>query len=67
MPLIQVTLAQGRSPEQLRTLIAKVTEAVVEAIDAPKQNVRVVLYEVPRTHWAAGDVTLQERTGEKTS
>lgn len=67
MPLIQVTLAQGRSPEQLRTLIAKLTDAAVEAIDAPKQNVRVVLYEVPRTHWAAGDVTLQERTGEQTS
>lgn len=66
MPLVQVTLAQGRSPEQLRALISKVTAAVVEAVDAPQQNVRVVLYEVPKTHWAAGDVTLQERLdGEK--
>ncbi|MEE6176965.1 2-hydroxymuconate tautomerase [Mycobacterium sp. 050134] len=67
MPLVQVTLAQGRSPEQLRALISKLTEAVVDAVDAPKQNVRVVVYEVPATHWAAGDVTLQERTIGKES
>lgn len=67
MPLVQVTLAQGRSPEQLRALIGKLTEAVVDAVDAPKQNVRVVVYEVPATHWAAGDVTLQERAIGKES
>lgn len=67
MPLVQVTLAQGRSPEQLRTLISKLTAAVEEAIDAPKQNIRVVLYEVPKTHWAAGDVTLQERANQEKS
>lgn len=67
MPLVQVTLSQGRSPEQLRTLISKLTAAVGEAIDAPKQNIRVVLYEVPKTHWAAGDVTLQERANQEKS
>lgn len=61
MPLIQVTVAKGRTPDQLRALISKLTAAVVEAIDAPQQNVRVVLYEVPKTHWASGDLTLQER------
>lgn len=61
MPLVQVTLAEGRTPEQLRTLQSAVARAVVDAIGAPLESVRVVLYEVPRTHWAAGDVTLQER------
>lgn len=65
MPLVQVTLAEGRSPEQLRELISKITAAVVEAVDAPRQNIRVVLYEVPKTHWAAGDVTLQERANQE--
>ena len=32
-------------------------------VDAPKDNVRVVLREVPATHWAAGDVTIEERRG----
>lgn len=66
MPLVQVTLAQGRSPEQLRALMSEITRAAVEALDAPKESVRVVIYEVPRTHWAAGDVTLQERANRTT-
>lgn len=61
MPLIQVTLVQGRTPEQLRALISSLTAAVVESIGAPKEAIRVVLNEVPDTHWAAGDVTIAER------
>jgi 4-oxalocrotonate tautomerase len=37
---------------------------VCASIDAPKANVRVVIREVPRTHWAAGDVTLAERAAD---
>ena len=58
MPLVEVTLVEGRTPEQLRTLISRLTAAVVDSVGAPKENVRVVLREVPATHWAAGDVTI---------
>jgi 4-oxalocrotonate tautomerase len=61
MPLVEVTLVEGRTPDQLRTLISRLTAAVVDAVGAPKENVRVVLREVPVTHWAAGDVTIEER------
>ena len=61
MPLVEVTLVEGRTPEQLRALISRLTAAVVDALDAPKENVRVVLREVPTTHWAAGDVTIAEK------
>lgn len=61
MPLIEVTLAEGRSPEQLRTLMSKLTYAAVDALGAPLESIRVVLREVPTTHWAAGDVTIAER------
>lgn len=63
MPLVEVTLVEGRSPEQLRTLISRLTTAVVDSVGGPKENVRVVLREVPATHWAAGDVTVKERRG----
>ena len=63
MPLVEVTLVHGRTDEQLRTLISTLTAAVVDAVGAPKENVRVVLREVPATHWAAGDVTVAERRG----
>ncbi|MGH8939022.1 MAG: tautomerase family protein [Actinomycetes bacterium] len=61
MPFIEVTLVEGRSPEQLRALISGLTHAACDAIHASVANVRVVVREVPATHWAAGDVTIAER------
>ncbi|WP_353511333.1 2-hydroxymuconate tautomerase [Intrasporangium sp.] len=65
MPLIEITLVEGRSPEQLRSLISNVTRAAVESVDAPIESVRVVLREVPATHFAAGDVTIDERRAQR--
>ena len=67
MPLIEVTLAEGRSPEKLRALISKLTAAVVETGVAEKEAVRVILREVPKSHWAAGDETLAERAAKQQS
>ena len=63
MPLIEVTLVEGRSAAQLRTLVSALTQAAVEAVDAPLESVPVILREVPATHFAAGDVTIAERRG----
>ncbi len=64
MPLVEITLVEGRSPEQIRALMSATTDAVVASIAAPKESVRVVVREVPATHWAAGDVTIAERRAE---
>jgi 4-oxalocrotonate tautomerase len=61
VPLVEVTLVEGRTPDQIRLLIHELHEAVVRAVEAPPENVRVVVREVPPTHWAAGDVTIAER------
>ena len=65
LPLIEITLVEGRTPEQLRSLISTVTRAAVESVDAPLESVRVVLREVPATHFAAGDVTIDERRAQR--
>jgi 4-oxalocrotonate tautomerase len=62
VPFIEVTLVEGRRPEQLRALISALTHATAESLDAPATTVRVIVREVPPTHWAAGDVTIAERT-----
>jgi 4-oxalocrotonate tautomerase len=54
MPLIEVTLIEGRSPEALRALMRRLTDAAEETIAAPRGTIRVVLREVPATHWAVG-------------
>jgi len=61
MPMVEVTLVEGRSPEELRAMISAITTAVSETIAAPKANVRVIIREVPTTHFAAGNVTIAER------
>jgi 4-oxalocrotonate tautomerase len=64
MPLVQVTVRQGRPPEAIRKMISAVTEAVVQSLNAPLENVRVIVHEVPGTHWANGNVTLQEKSSQ---
>ena len=49
----------------MRALISKLTEAVVETDVAKKEAVRVILREVPKSHWAAGDETLAERAAKQ--
>ena len=60
MPLIEVTVAEGRSPEQIRSMMHEVHDAVLRTVDTRSEHIRVIVREVPRTHWATGDVTLRE-------
>lgn len=61
MPLVEVTLTAGRDPARLRELIHRVHEAVETSLGADPQQIRVIVREVPRSLWAAGDQTLAER------
>lgn len=61
MPVVQVTLTEGRSPETIRSMISAVTQALVDTGVAPKENVRVMVNEIPAEHFAAGDITISER------
>lgn len=56
MPIVQVQMIAGRTPEQKRRLIAEVTDAVVRAVDANRETVRVILTEVEAEHWGVGGV-----------
>ena len=64
MPLIEVTLVEGRTPEQIRALIEALTVAVEQSIDAPRSAVRIIIREVPPAHWAAGGQTIAEQRSE---
>ncbi|MEI2827612.1 MAG: 2-hydroxymuconate tautomerase [Dermatophilaceae bacterium] len=60
MPLVEVTLVEGRTPQQLRDLQVKLTDAVVDAIAAPRESIRVILRELPTSHFAIGGVPISE-------
>ncbi len=60
MPLVDVTLTEGRTPEQVRELLHALHDAVRHTVGARPEHIRVIVREVPRTHWATGDVTVAE-------
>jgi 4-oxalocrotonate tautomerase len=63
MPLVHVSVRAGRPAEAIRKMISAVTAAVADSLNAPAESIRVIVTEVPLTHWATGDVTLQEKQG----
>ena len=54
MPFAQIHMMEGRTDEQKRAVIEKVTAALVEAVGAPIETVRVLITEVPKTQWGIG-------------
>ena len=61
MPLIDVSIAEGRSPEQLRALVSALHRAAEESVGAVPENTTVIIREVPTTHWSKADRTIAER------
>ncbi len=51
MPLVTVTMIEGRPAEAKRALIREVTDAVERTLAAPRPSIRVILQEVPAAHW----------------
>ncbi|AKZ29396.1 4-oxalocrotonate tautomerase (plasmid) [Ralstonia solanacearum] len=65
MPLIQVTLIEGRTMEAKAALIGSLTQAAVATLGAPRESVRVIIQEVPAAHWGVAGVpksAAQEQT-----
>ena len=60
MPFAQIFLVSGRTDEQKKAVIEKVTDALVEAVGAPRENVRVWIQEVPNTQWGIAGKTAKE-------
>lgn len=67
MPLVEVTLAEGRSEEQVRAMMREVHEAVLRTVTTKSEYIRVIVREVPRTHWATGDLTLSEMDAQNSA
>ncbi|MFC0474568.1 4-oxalocrotonate tautomerase [Robertmurraya beringensis] len=56
MPIIQVQMMEGRPEEKIAEVIQNITNAVAETLDAPKESIRVIVTEIPKTHWGVAGV-----------
>jgi 4-oxalocrotonate tautomerase len=60
MPFAQIFMIEGRTEDQKRAVIEKVTQALVEAVNAPVETVRVWITEVPKTQWGIAGKTAKD-------
>jgi 4-oxalocrotonate tautomerase len=61
LPLIEVSIARGRTPEQLRSLIGALHRAAENCVGAAPENTTVIIREIEHEHWSRGDQTIAER------
>lgn len=60
MPFAQIYMIEGRTEEQKRAVIEKVSAALVEATGAPIANVRVWIQDVPKENWGIAGVSAKD-------
>ena len=61
MPLIEIHLLEGRSAQQKKNLLASVTQAVAESIDAPLASIRVWIQEMSEDDYMVAGHMASER------
>ncbi|MES2214824.1 MAG: 2-hydroxymuconate tautomerase [Pseudomonadota bacterium] len=54
MPIVHIHLMHGRSDEQKRALVAKVTEAICDSIGTKPEAVRIILQDIMPNDYAVG-------------
>lgn len=51
MPVIQVTMSQGRSVEQKRELVQVLTKETARILKTKEDAIRILIYEVSKENW----------------
>ena len=63
MPIVQITLIEGRSDEAKERLHEKVAAAIQEAIGAPPESIKIMIYDVPKIDFSSGGVSKAKASG----
>jgi len=61
MPLVQITMLEGRSAEQKRKLAQRITDAFVEEAGARREAIVVAFHEVSKESYASGGVLMADK------
>jgi 4-oxalocrotonate tautomerase len=56
MPVIQITISQGRSVEQKRELVKVLTRETARIMKTDEEKVRILIYEVSKENWGNAGV-----------
>ena len=62
MPILQVEILKGRTVEQKRAMVNKVTAAISETLNCPKEAVSIIIKEMDRENFAqAGELYVDKK------
>jgi len=61
MPVIQITLLEGRKAEQKRRIASRITDVMVEEAGASREGITVTFIEVSRDNYARGGVLMSDK------
>jgi 4-oxalocrotonate tautomerase len=67
MLLLRITMLEGQSTEQKTELARALAKAAAAAFQVPLEEVRLVIQEVPPTHWMVGGTSMAELRRQHTS
>jgi 4-oxalocrotonate tautomerase len=51
MPVIQITMSEGRTLEQKRELVKVLTRETARILNSKEENMRILIYEVSKENW----------------
>ena len=61
MPIVQIDLLPGRTPEKKEELIRKVTDAITQTLQIPDERVHIILHETPKENIGQGGIPLTKK------
>jgi 4-oxalocrotonate tautomerase len=61
MPIVQIEMLEGRTLEQKKVLVEKVTQAIVESVGAPPENITIIIREMLRENHAKAGILSSEK------
>lgn len=56
MPIVTVKLLEGRTDEQKKALIEKMTDVICETVNAKPETVSIIIEEMSKKHFAKAGV-----------
>ncbi|MDP1542064.1 MAG: tautomerase family protein, partial [Polycyclovorans sp.] len=65
MPINQISLLQGRNAAVVSECAREDARAVHKSLGAPLETIRVLVNELPASHWVVGDHTRSQVESEK--
>ncbi len=64
MPIVNISLIEGREPAAVKACIKAVARTIHETLGVPMNTIRVIATTVPAAYWAVGNKTRDELGAE---